>query len=119
MGAEYFLSRLVGPSLTLELLMTGEVLTGEEALRIGLVNRVVPAARLTEKSMQLAGKIAAMPRLPLRVIKASTYAASRSELKDVLHREAAYQGICYQSEDVREGIAAITEKRPPRFASDD
>ena len=60
MGSEYFLSRLVGPARTLELLMTGDILTAEEALQIGLVNRVVLSKDLQEYVKQFAGRIAAI-----------------------------------------------------------
>ena len=115
MGSEYFLSRLVGTARTLELLMTGDILTADEACRIGLVNKVVSSEEMMERVMELAGKIVAMPSLPIRVIKESTYTALRSNLIDVLHKEAVYQGICYQSDNVKEGIKAIQEERKPIF----
>ncbi|MBW1840065.1 MAG: enoyl-CoA hydratase/isomerase family protein [Deltaproteobacteria bacterium] len=115
MGSEFFLSKLVGPARTLELLMTGDILTADEALRIGLVNKVVSSRELMDLVMKFAGKLAAMPALPIKIIKESTYAASRSTLADVLHKEAAYQSICFQSENVKEGIKAIRERRKPRF----
>jgi len=115
MGSEYLLSRLVGPARTLELLMTGDILTAEEALRIGLVNQVVPSKELKEYVTNLAEKIAAMPALPLRVIKECTYTALGSSLTDVLRKEAAYQVRCFQTNNPHEGIRALKEKRTPRF----
>ena len=115
MGSEYFLSRLVGPARTLELLMTGDILTAEEALRIGLVNKVVSSKELNECVTKFAGKIAAMPASPIRVIKESTYAAMGSTLTDVLRKEAAHQVRFFQTDNPHEGIRAIQEKRAPRF----
>jgi enoyl-CoA hydratase/carnithine racemase len=115
MGSEYFLSRLVGPARTLELLMTGDILTAEEALQIGLVNRVVPSKDLQEYVKKFAGRIAAMPASPVSVIKESTYTAMGSTLTDVLRKEAAYQVKFFQTDNPHEGIRAIQEKRAPRF----
>jgi len=115
MGSEYFLSRLVGPARAIELLMTGNILAAEEALQIGLVNQVVPSKDLKEYVMKLAGNIAAMPALPVRVIKECTYAALGSSLADVLRKEAAYQVRCFQTDNPHEGIRALKEKRTPRF----
>ena len=115
MGSEYFLSRLMGPARTLELLMTGDILTADEALRIGLVNKVVSSKKLMEYVREFAGKLAAMPALPIRVIKESTYTAAGSTLTEVLRKEAVYQGLCFQTKNVEEGIKAIQEKRKPRF----
>lgn len=115
MGAEYFLPRIVGRAKACELLMTGEAVPAEEALRIGLVNRVAPAEKLMEEATALALKIAAMPVLPIRMLKESIDAALASDLESTLHREAAYQGICHLTDDMREGIQARIEKRSPDF----
>ena len=116
MGAEFLLTRLIGPARAMELLMTGETITAEMAERMGLVNTVVDDDDLQERAMAMAGRIAAMPALPLRVIKEQVSAAGRQSLDDALSRAAAFQGICCQSPDVTEGIQAIMEKRPPRFS---
>ncbi|MBI9082344.1 MAG: enoyl-CoA hydratase/isomerase family protein [Desulfobacterales bacterium] len=115
MGAEFLLTRLIGPARAMELLMTGETITAERAERIGLVNAVVDDSDLPERAMALAGRIAAMPALPLRVIKEQVHAANRQTLDDTLIRAAAFQGICCQSPNVTEGICAVMEKRPPKF----
>jgi len=115
MGSEYFLSRLVGPARTLELLVTGNILTAEEALQIGLVNKVVSSKELMERVTEFAEKIVAMPALPVRIIKESTYTAIGSTLTDVLRKEATYQVRCLQTDNMHEGINAIQEKRAPCF----
>jgi enoyl-CoA hydratase/carnithine racemase len=115
MGAEYFLTRMIGRARTFELLMTGDILSAEEAFRIGLVNHLAPSEKLMEKALELAGKIAAMPVLPIRMLKESIDAATRNTLAETLHREAAYQSLCYMTTDIAEGIDAAREKRPTNF----
>ncbi|MBW2092581.1 MAG: enoyl-CoA hydratase/isomerase family protein [Deltaproteobacteria bacterium] len=118
MGAEYFLSRIIGRARTFELLMTGDVITAEEAYRIGLVNHIAPPEELLDQTMGLAKKIAAMPVLPVRMLKESIDASMRGSLDDALRREATYQALCYMGGDVQEGINAIREKRPPQFSDE-
>jgi len=118
MGAEYFLPRIIGEARTFELLMTGDIITTDEAYRIGLINHVVPPEELMDSVMELAGKIVAMPVLPIRMLKESIPAAMKSNLTDTLHREATYQAICFMSGDIREGIDAVREKRTPHFSDE-
>jgi enoyl-CoA hydratase/carnithine racemase len=118
MGAEYFLPRIIGQARAFELLMTGDTITAEEAYRIGLINHVVPPEGLMDRVMELAVKIAAMPVLPIRMLKESIPAAMRSNLTDTLHREATYQAVCYMSGDIREGVDAVREKRAPYFSDE-
>ena len=118
MGAEYFLPRIIGQARTFELLMTGDIITADEAYQIGLVNHVTPLEELMDRVMELAGKIAAMPILPIRMLKESIPAAMKSSLTDTLHREATYQAICFMSGDIREGIDAVREKRTPHFSDE-
>jgi len=115
MGAEYFLPRIVGRAKACELLMTAEEIPAEEALRIGLVNHVAPPEELMDRAVGLASKIASRPALPIRMLKESIDAALASDLESTLHREAAYQGICFMTGDMREGIEAFIEKRKPVF----
>ena len=118
MGAEYFLSRMVGRARTFELLMTGEIISAEEAFRIGLVNHIVPPDELMNKAQELARKIAAMPAAPIRMLKDSIDAAVNSTLAQTLHREASYQALCYMTNDIVEGIESTQEKRPPKFTDE-
>jgi len=115
MGAEYFLTRLVGRARTCELLMTGDLITADEAYRIGLVNHLAEPDELMNKARELALKIAAMPALPVRMLKESIDAAMNSTLEQTLHREAAYQAICYLTGDIKEGIESTRDKRTPNF----
>ena len=115
MGAEYFLTRVVGRAKAFEILMTGEPISSEEAYRIGLLNHITAPEDVMKRTMDLAKKIAAVPVLPIRMLKESIDAAMNGTLTDALHREAAYQSLCFMSDDMREGIKAIKEKRPPEF----
>jgi enoyl-CoA hydratase/carnithine racemase len=118
MGAEYFLSRMVGRARTFELLMTGDIISAEEAFRIGLVNHIVPPDELMNKAQELARKIAAMPAAPIRMLKDSIDAAVNSTLAQTLHREASYQALCYMTNDIVEGIESTQEKRAPKFTDE-
>jgi len=68
-----------------------------------------------DRAMGLAERLAAMPILPIRMLKESIDAAIASDLEATLNREAAYQGMCHLTDDMREGVQAMMEKRPPRF----
>jgi enoyl-CoA hydratase len=118
MGAEFLLTRLVGPALTMELLMTGDPVDAEKALRIGLVNKVVASEELMRDTLELANRIADMPALPLKALKQLTHDAWCCDLEEILSRQAACQAICYQHDNVREGIKALQEKRRPRFGEE-
>lgn len=118
MGAEYFLTRMIGRARTFELLMTGDTISAEEAYRIGLVNHITPPEELMGKAMELAIKIAAMPVLPIRTLKEAIDVAMSSDLNATLHKQAAYQAICYLSNDIKEGIDSVRKKRTPHFSDE-
>lgn len=115
MGAEYLLLNLAGEAKTFELLMTGDILPADEARRIGLFNNVIPDNALMDGAMALAGKICAMPDLPIRMMMDSIPAARTATLEQALHRQAAYQAVNYKTPDFKEGISALMERRKPRF----
>ncbi len=114
-GGLHFLPRLVGEAKALELMMTGEIVGAAEALRIGLVNRLVPHEELASETNRLAEMLAGRPEASLRAIKRGVYASSSRSLDETLEFESASQLECFASEDAREGVAAFFEKRPPRF----
>jgi enoyl-CoA hydratase/carnithine racemase len=114
-GGSYFLPRIVGTSRALEMMMTGRMVDSEEALRIGLVDRVVPSARLEEETWKLAREIAAGPPIAIRDIKRAVYEAMRNELRMQVRLETEHQIRAFLSDDSREGMAAFREKRPPEF----
>jgi len=114
-GGTYFLPRLVGPARALELLIGAEMLGAAEAQRLGIVNRVVPAAELAEATAAWARQMAAAPPLAVRRLKQAVYMSERASLEEMLTVELDAQLACMQSADGKEGIAAFFEKRPPHF----
>lgn len=114
-GGTYFLPRVVGMARAAELIFTGEVIDAAEALRLGIVSRVVAPEELLPTVTELARAIAAGPPLAIRLAKHSLYANADRDLKSALEAETAAQNICFDTEDAREGIRAFIEKRPPLF----
>jgi len=115
MGTTFLLPRIVGSARAYELLMTGEPITGEEAARIGLVNRAVGPQELMEETMELAGKIARGPAVPIRGMKKSISTSFTRDLMETLDIEADAQVECAKTEDLMEGIKAFIERREPQF----
>ena len=117
-GATWFLPRLVGAARAAELALIGDPITADEAARIGLVNRVVPAVDLAEEAMAVARRLAEGAPIAMRLTKRALAYSARSSLADALENEAILQGIAGRSSDHREGVAAFREKRPPRFTGE-
>lgn len=115
MGTTFFLPRLVGTARAYELLLTGEVITGEEAARIGLVNRAVEPEQLMDAARELADKIARGPAIPIRKMKDSIGGSYKRDLVETLDLEASAQVECSKTEDLMEGINAFIERREPKF----
>lgn len=115
MAATWTLPRLVGPSLAAELLYTSRLLSGEEAARIGLASRALPRDEVLPAARTLAAEIAECAPQAVQGVKRSLARSFDATLADQLHFEASEQAECFEGEDVREGLAAVREKRPPRF----
>ena len=114
-GVSFLLPRVVGLGRAMEMSMLGDAVDAEEALRIGLVNRVVPDEILAEETANLAGRLASSPTSALGMIKHSLYASFESDLETALEREAEGQTFCGYTKDHKEGVAAFFEKREARF----
>jgi len=114
-GGAYFLPRLVGIAKALELLLTGDVLGPQEALEIGLVNRVVSHDRLMKETMALAEKIADRPPLASRMMKRAVYQSQMTTLRSHLDYISSHMAILSETHDHREAARAFLEKRKPMF----
>ena len=98
-----------------ELYFTADILGAEQALGLGLVNRVVPDARLEDETMALASRLARGPRVALRSMKRNMNAAECGTLAELLDLEAWHHTRCGMTEDHREAAKAFVEKREPVF----
>jgi 2-(1,2-epoxy-1,2-dihydrophenyl)acetyl-CoA isomerase len=114
-GGTYFLPRRIGLARAKELVFTADIIDAHEADRIGLINRVVPAADLERETLALARRIADGPPRVLAAAKALLDRAPGLDLESALHWEALTQGAMIASSDHREGLRAFFEKRPPLF----
>lgn len=114
-GGTWLLQRVVGLAKAKEMVLTAEIIDAAEALRIGLVNRVVPAAELENATRALAGKIAAGPPLAATLAKSLLNRAATVDLPAALEGEAFGQSNAICSEDHAEGVRAFLEKRAPKF----
>jgi 2-(1,2-epoxy-1,2-dihydrophenyl)acetyl-CoA isomerase len=114
-GGSYFLQRLVGMGKARELYFTGEILSAEEAHRIGMVNRVVEHDRLEEETLALAHHIAVGPSLAFARMKENLNRAETSDLGTLLDQEALNMQLSGLTNDHREAAKAFVEKREPTF----
>ena len=114
-GGSQRLPRLVGKGRALELLATGAMIDADEALRIGLVNAVVAPDELVARVRGLAAMIAANSPLAIEYCLAAVSSGLEMPLEEGLRLEAALFGLCFSSEDMREGTSAFLEKRSPAF----
>jgi len=114
-GGTQRLPRLVGAGAAYKLLFTGELIGAAEALRIGLVDEVVPAADLRARAMALAEGIAQKSPVALRLIKEAVRASLRVPLDEGLRQETTLFGLAFSSEDKAEGVAAFLGKRQAEF----
>ena len=114
-GGSYFLTQLVGSAKAKELYFTADLLEASQALALGLVNRVVPDARLEAETQALAGRLAGGPRIAYRYMKRNLNAAESGTLAQLLDLEAWHHARCGMTEDHREAARAFVEKREPVF----
>ena len=114
-GGTQRLTRAIGKSRAMEMILTGEPIDAREAHRLGLVARVVPSELVVEDAMTLAATIATKSPLALRLAKEAVNAAYEMSLTDALAHERRLFYLLFASEDQKEGMAAFLEKRPPDF----
>jgi enoyl-CoA hydratase len=116
-GATQRLTRLVGPGKAKELIFTGELVDADQALAMGLVNRVVPAGELEPAVLELAGRIAAKGAFSLKMAKRAINHGQESPLTPGLAYEALAEVACFCSPEKAEGVDAFFAKRKPDFHS--
>jgi enoyl-CoA hydratase/carnithine racemase len=115
LGISYVLPRLIGAANAAELLFTGKLIRGSEALRIGLVTHAEDPGEVLPTAMELARAIAGSAPMAVRQMKASIRRGLRWEIREAALEEAALQAASLETEDAKEGVAAILEKREPEF----
>lgn len=115
MGGTYLLPEVVGPAHARDLLLTGRVLEADEALRIGLVSRVIDADSFDAEVLRTAEGIAATAPIATRLTKIALADGGHADFESALQWEALAQPVTLATEDLQEGIRASREKRPPTF----
>jgi len=114
-GGTYFLPRLVSSNIACEMFFLGDSIDAQEALRLGLLNRVVAPEDLEAETRHLAERLRDGPAVSIAAAKHAVYASEHDTLEKMLTYEVEAQLRCFESEDGKEGVRAFTEKRPPRF----
>jgi enoyl-CoA hydratase len=114
-GGSQRLPRLVGKGVAHELILTGEMISAEEALRIGFLNHVTEPAELIPTCEAIARKIAERAPLAIRYAMEAVEHGMQMPQEEGLFLEATLFGLCASTEDMREGTRAFLEKRPPQF----
>ncbi len=114
-GGTQRLPRLVGEGMAKQLLFTADVINAAEALRIGLVNEVVNPEDLLERVKEIAGRICSKGKLAVRFAKVAANEGMQTDIDRAMTIEADLFGLCFSTEDQKEGMAAFIEKRSPLF----
>lgn len=114
-GATWLLTQYVGAPKAKELLFLAEMIDAAEALRLGLINRVIPHDQLESATQAVAAQIAHGPLISYRYMKANINFATYSDFRTHLDREAETHLRCGQTQDHKEGVRAFLEKRAPKF----
>jgi len=115
LAISYVLPRLVGAAYASELLFTGKLIRGDEAKRVGLVTHAEDAAEVLPTAMGLARAVAGSAPMAVQQMKASIRRGLRWEIREAALEEAGLQAASLGTDDAKEGVAAILEKREPEF----
>jgi 2-(1,2-epoxy-1,2-dihydrophenyl)acetyl-CoA isomerase len=116
LGSAYFLTDLLGHHRAKELMLFGERISAEQGHQLGFVNRVVDDEVLLDEARVIAEQIAKGPALAISLMKNLVNQTLMRGLQDSLELEAFAQGLCFQSDDAKEGVRAFFERRPPQFS---
>lgn len=116
-GGTQRLARLVNSGRALEYILTGDMITAEEAFRIGLVNRIYSSEELLPKAIEMAQKISSKGQVAVKMSVRAVVSCDELSQKEGQNFEAGLFGVCCGSEDFKEGTAAFLEKRKPQFTN--
>jgi enoyl-CoA hydratase/carnithine racemase len=114
-GGAWILPRVIGYSKAVELMLTGDTYSAQEALAMGLVGGLFPADQVMEEAMKLAARVAANPPRSVRLAKRLLREGQNLRLPEMLELSAAFQAMAHETDDHREALDAFFEKRPPVF----
>ena len=114
-GGQYLLVQLLGVARTMDFLLRNRIVTGTEALALGLVHEAVPAERLMERTMELATELADGPQVAMRMLKRSVYNAAHQTFEQACDDIAAKTAVTDHLPDAAEGVRAFREKRAAQF----
>jgi enoyl-CoA hydratase len=114
-GGTQRLTRAIGKARAMEMVLTGKFISGEEAVKFGLANRVVPAEVYLEEAIKLAAEIASMSPVAVKLAKESVNRSYETHLDEGLHFERKNFYLTFSSEDQKEGMNAFIEKRKPEY----
>lgn len=114
-GGTQRLPRAVGKALAMEMVLTGNFINAERALKAGLINKIVPVEVYLEEAVKLAKDIAALSPISVQLAKESVNKSYEQNLQESLYFERKNFYMCFASDDQKEGMAAFVEKRKPEF----
>jgi len=114
-GGTQRLTRAIGKARTMEMVLTGSFISAEEALKLRLINKVVPVEMYLAEAVRLGGEIAQMSPIATQLAKEAVNRAFETHLEEGLQFERKNFYLCFSSEDQKEGMKAFVEKRPPRY----
>lgn len=114
-GSTFFLPRLIGITKSFELMLTADKLDASEAMRLGILNKIVPGTKLMDEAQALAKRLTAGPSLAYGLTKRAVNRAIFPDIEELLEYEASLQEIAGRSDDFEEGVKAFVEKREPAY----
>jgi len=114
-GGTQRLARAVGPALAMEMILTGEPISAADALRQGLINRVVPDESVLDEALALANLIAELPAIAVRLARKAVRFGLERTVQEGMEMERRNYRLLYDTEDQKEGMQAFLEKRPAKF----
>ncbi|MFC2033502.1 enoyl-CoA hydratase/isomerase family protein [Chloroflexota bacterium] len=114
-GGTQALAKLVGEKKAKELILTGDFITAEEALQLGLINKVVPAEQLLEATEEMLAKLKAQSPIILQYCKMAVNKSQEMSLSEGIKAEQDIFAMCFATEDQKEGARAFLEKRTPNY----